>query len=446
MAAPLTLPQQIRNRDRERLRRYARNLAFYRGKQWPRNDSRSRRLILNYTRNIITKTTGYLLTGRSNTVTPDDPTDAARARADEAQLALEQLHDQNALSLLDHSTELDCAVLGDAAYKVIWDPTDTRVRVSAPDPSGIFAWHWPDDPSRIWRIANRFRLDADSVRATLPDIAAPLQPHTWITEAWTIATVETFLGDALISSQPNPYGFIPFIIINNVLEPGELWGTSDIDFFREAQEELNREATQISQVLELSGNPIAVLENVTDTEAIAVRPGALWELPADAKAYLLDLLRGGGVKLHTDWYDTVQRALNDLSHTPRAAFGDTRRDLSGVALELELDPIIKHIERKRLSRTPAYRARNEMMLAILDQFTDTALRAANHSISWGSVLPIDRDRDIRNEVSLTAAGIHSRTTAIQEIGGIDDPEAEFTRALDEAAQLAAASANTNPTP
>lgn len=42
-----------------------------------------------------------------------------------------------------------------------------------------------------------------------------------------------------------------------------------------------------------SGNPIAVLENVTEAQDIAVAPGAVWEVPEKARAYLLDLLQGG---------------------------------------------------------------------------------------------------------------------------------------------------------
>jgi len=46
--------------------------------------------------------------------------------------------------------------------------------------------------------------------------------------------------------------------------------------------------SQLSRILELSGNPVAVLENVEESEDIAVKPGAVWNIPEDAKAYLLE--------------------------------------------------------------------------------------------------------------------------------------------------------------
>jgi hypothetical protein len=98
--------------------------------------------------------------------------------------------------------------------------------------------------------------------------------------------------------------------------------------------------SQLSRILELSGNPIAVLENVEESEDIAVKPGAVWNIPDEAKAYLLDLLQGGGVSLHINYIDLLYRTLHDVAEAPRAAFGGTSRDLSGVALEIELQPLL----------------------------------------------------------------------------------------------------------
>jgi hypothetical protein len=123
----------------------------------------------------------------------------------------------------------------------------------------------------------------------------------------------------------------------------------------EPQRELNRAISQLSRILELSGNPIAVLENVEEAEDISVKPGAVWNIPEEAKAYLLDLLQGGSVGLHINYIDLLYRTLHDIAETPRAAFGGTSRDMSGVAMELELQPLLQKVWRKRLIRTTAYK-------------------------------------------------------------------------------------------
>ncbi|HUV56729.1 MAG TPA: phage portal protein, partial [Dehalococcoidales bacterium] len=186
----------------------------------------------------------------------------------------------------------------------------------------------------------------------------------------------------------------------------------------------------LSRILELSGNPIAVLENVEESEDIAVKPGAVWNIPEDAKAYLLDLLQGGGVGLHIDYVNLLYRTLHDLAESPRAAFGSTERDLSGVALEIELQPLLQKVKRKRVIRTAVYNRRNTMILKLLEKYQNESFGDNHLMVVWGPVLPQDSTRLVSNEQTLVQNGIHSRRRAMDEIG-VKDPEMEFNRWLEE---------------
>ena len=372
----------------------------------------------------------------------DTPEAAQRARASERALA--EVYDANQLDQLDFDTELDAAVLGDGAYKVTWDAGERRVRVSAPDVQGLFAWWTGDDVGRTWRVASRYTLDAASAELhsiapprTVRASAAGRRPGVEIVEVWTAGEFELWADGKRIEQRENPYGFIPFVIYPNIREPKQFWGASDLPAIKEPVRELNRALTQLSMILELSGNPIAVLENVSESTDIAVLPGAVWELPERARAYLLDLLQGGGVKLHADYVDLVYRALHDLGESPRTAFGENRAGLSGVALNVELDPLLKKVQRKRLIRAAAYRRRNEMILRLLERYADPSPDGQSVSyapyrsrIVWGSVLPLDRSRLVEDERVLVGAGIHSRRRAADELG-VEDPEGEFRRWLAE---------------
>jgi hypothetical protein len=242
--------------------------------------------------------------------------------------------------------------------------------------------------------------------------------------------------DRLLEEAINPYGFIPFVIYPNIREPKKFWGVSDLVQLREPLRELNRVMSQLSMILELSGNPIAVLENVTEAQDIAVQPGAVWELPEKARAYLLDLLQGGGAGLHVDYANLVLRTLHDLAEVPRSAFGDTRQALPGVALEMELDPLLKKVQRKRMIRGAALQRRNEMVLRILDRFGNEGTLAApggyRSRAVWGPVLPQDRSRLAEDEARLVASGIHSRRTAAGLLD-VADPDAEWERWREEQA-------------
>jgi hypothetical protein len=422
-------PAELTRRDTERLNGYRQLLDFYHGSQWDGRERRGEKhLTFNYARVFIEKVASYLMSGLTFAVDPIASTTEARIKAQSAELALQRVYEENNLEQLDLETEIDCAILGDAAYKVTWDAETKRIRVTAPDIQGIYAWWAADDVSRVWRIASQYTLSAEQAETTY--MVKPRDRATTVVEVWTDLDFELWIDSIQIDHKPNPYGFIPFIIYPNLREPKKFWGMSDLVQVKGTQQELNRALSQLSRILELSGNPIAVLENIEESEDIAVSPGAVWSIPETAKAYLLDLLQGGGVRLHIDYINLLYRILHDLSESPRAAFGGTERDLSGVALEIELQPLLQKVRRKRLVRTTAYNRRNRMILKLLEKYENCDFGDYLLRVVWGPVLPNDMAKLVSNEQVLVQNGIHSRRRAMDEIG-IDDPEAEFKRWLEE---------------
>ncbi|MDA1062046.1 MAG: hypothetical protein O2895_03945 [Chloroflexi bacterium] len=290
-------PRSLTQLDRARLGGYREFLDYFEGLRGAAPGGRRERLLnFNYARAVVEKGAAYLVSEHRPTVAAIEDTPEGRRRASAAERAQLELWDTNDLLRLDLDGELDTAVLGDGAYKVTWDEREQRVVVSAPDVQGLYAWSLGDDVRRLWRVASRYEL--------------------WV-------------EDDLVEARANPYGAIPFVIYPNLPRPKHFWGISDIEPLRESLVELNPALTQLSRIIELSGNPIAVLENVEDSRDISVQPGAVWELPEQARAYLLDLLQGGGVRLHVDYVDLVYRTLHDLAETPRIAFGDGGGDRPG---------------------------------------------------------------------------------------------------------------------
>ncbi len=325
-------------------------------------------------------------------VEPVESTEEGMARALSAEIAMRRAYQDNRLEELDLATELDAAVLGDGCFKVIWHPEERRVRVTAPDVQGIFAWWVGDDPSKVWRVASRYGISADDADHLYNVMTGDQDGMATVVEGWTKSQFQLWVGDAPVDQRPNPYGFIPFVIFPNLRDPKRFWGISDIPILMEPARELNRALSQLSTILELSGNPIAVLEGVEESRDIAVEPGAVWELPDQARAYLLDLLQGGGAKLHGDYIKLVYDDLHDPSEAPRISFGHNPQRLSGVALEMEMHPLLQRVERKRLIRSWVYRRRAEMALKM-------------------------------QERSLVEAGIHSRRRAMERLG-VTDPDSE----------------------
>ena len=420
---------ELARRDTDRIRKYREMLDFYHGKQWlGRERYGEKRLTFNYARVFIDKVTSYLMSGMKFAVETEENSSQARERAKRAEAALREVYEENNLEQLDFETEIDCAILGDAGYKVLWDAAAKKVRITAPDVQGIYVWWRGDDVSRVWKVAVKYVLSAEEIEYLYQ--VKPRDTRATLVEIWTDDGLELYLDDVLIERKPNPYGWIPFVIFPNLREPKEFWGVSDLTQVIEPQKELNRALSQLSRILELSGNPIAVLENVEESQDIAVRPGAVWNIPEDARAYLLDLLQGGGVRLHIDYIDVLYRILHDVSESPRAAFGGVGRDLSGVAMQIELYPLWQKVKRKRLIRSTVYRKRSEMVLRLLEKYRGEQFGGCAVRVVWEPSLPQDKSRLVADEQALVQTGIHSRRRAMDELG-VKDPEGEFNHWLEE---------------
>jgi len=442
-ALATNLPGQLATLDRQRLRDYQANLDFYAGRQWPvqRRNMRARRLTFNYARTIVDKTASFFLAGNSFTVDPEGAAGAAAAGRREH--VLRAIAEANDLEALDYDSEIDAAVLGDGCFKVVWDPDEHRVRITAPDVAGIFVWLYADDHSRFWRLAHRYTVDPAAIRQQeqyYPQLLQTNQRNPAVTEVWTEETWQTWYDGVLVEERQNPYGFIPYVVYPNVRRPKQFFGESDIAAIREPCVELNRALTQLSTILEVSGNPIAVLEGINEAKDIAVEPGAVWEMPPGTKAYLLSLIEHGGMRLHLDYIEDLYRILHDLGESPRAAFGGQGNGAgqrSGVALAIELDPMVKRVQRKRLIRGAVYQQRYTMALRLHELFTGEPMAPYRTRIVWGSLLPTDRAREVLDEIALVNTGIHSRDRAATNLGDRDH-EADFAAWLQENQAITAA--------
>ena len=458
-------------RDGARRARYQEYLDFYEGRQWTgRPLPGERRLTVNYARALVRKAVSYLFPEPVTfAVLPEGHDEAAGGRAGLAEEALARVYAANELAAIDFNAAIDAAVLGDGAFKVVWDEAERRPVVTAVDVQGLSAWWAADDPRRVTRVVQRYVVageggdgsqvagwqvgkrgegaggaaaggreagfrapgrDAAGGRGTGfgvgGDGAGGLSGGpVAVVEEWTAERFTLTVGGAVVRDGANPFGWLPYVIFANAPRPQEFWGESDLVDLIEPARELNRRMSGVSRVLELSGNPIAVLENVESADGIQVGPGALWELPEGARAYLLDLLGGGGVGLHLQYIDLLYRTLHDLAETPRTAFGDSGRALSGTALEVEIQPLVQKVKRKRRVWDSVFARRNALILDLLARFGGLDLGEGRRTAAiWGAILPTDREALVRQQVQLVEHGLAARRSALAQLG-VEDPEREL---------------------
>ncbi len=423
--------EQVLPADRERFARYEEALAFYQGEQWSGRRRRGEtRLTINYARALLRKVASYVFPAPATfSIELQAPSSKLQANevANRAERALAQAIGTSDLAQLDLALCVESAVLGDAAVKVTWDVVAKRPSVVAVDPSTLIATWEPDNPRRIVTMTQAYRLSGDAIGRVFAGSGETLAPERMypVIERWTDERWSVEIAGQRVRGEANPYGWIPYVVAANNPRPHSFWGESDLVDLFDVCRELNSRMSVLSRVLELSGAPIAVLENVDGSDGITVGPGAKWELPEGAKAYLLDLLSGGGVGLHVEYVQLLYRALHDLSETPRTAFGDSGRALSGAALEVEIQPLVQRVHRKRRMFDGLYQARNGRMLDLLERFGGLDLGGLRRTETiWPGVLPSDTESAVRNAVNLVQNGIQSRRTAMTSLGETD-PDAEL---------------------
>jgi hypothetical protein len=421
--------------DRARLARYEEAAAFFAGHQWNRQRKPGEtRLTLNYARALLRKTASYVFPAEPRFSVP---VDGDQAVANRAERALAETIARNGLTQLDIELCIAAAVRGDAAVKVSWNARDRRAVVAAVDPATLVVDVAPDDPHRIVEVIQCYGLRGSQISAVFDAAPLHLDPRRryQIVERWSDARWSVTVAGQPLRDEPNPYGWIPYVLLTNHPSLTGFWGESDLADLFDVCRELNRRMSVLSQVLELSGAPIAVLENVDGSEGVNVGPGAKWELPEGSRAYLLDLLGNGGVSLHIDYISQLFRALHDLSETPRTAFGDSGRTISGAALEVEIQPLIQKVARKRRQWDAFYRERNRRLLDLLERFGGDDLGGLRRTITiWPNVLPSDSELAVRSAVALVESGIQSRRTALTTLGS-DDPDTELDRIATERARF-----------
>ncbi len=430
-------PDLLSADDRARLARYAAATAFFTGDQWTeRRRPAETRLTLNYARALLRKTASYVFPAEARF---SIPVEGDQQVANRAERLLAETIGRNGLARLDIELCIGAAVRGDAAVKISWNAATGGAVVAAVDPATLVVETAPDDPRRMTEAIQCYGLrgsqiavlfGADTGRLHLDPARTYRIVERWNDDRWTVTIAGQVLHDL-----PNPYGWIPYVVLANHSSSSGFWGESDLDDLYDVCRELNRRMSVLAQVLELSGAPIAVLENVDGSEGVTVGPGAKWELPEGSRAYLLDLLGSGGVSLHIDYIGQLFRILHDLSETPRTAFGDSGRTISGAALEVEIQPLIQKVARKRRFWDAFYQERNRRLLDLLERFGGAEIGGVRRTVTlWPDVLPSDRELAVRSAVALVESGIQSRRTALAALGS-DDPDGELDRIADELPQF-----------
>ena len=351
----------------------------------------------------------------------------------------------------------NASVLGDAALKVYVDVAGLggghRIRLVNVDPFSVFPT-WASDDLTLREVALTGRLSAAEaaerygIGPSLAPTPIGIGPSPSIgggvgvgalvetVEIWSDQRYRLIVGSTTVHDGPNPYGFIPFVVIPNLQPPNSRWGQSDLVDLIPLNRELDERMSDQADVIRYHADPPVVFRGVEEHSDLPVGPGTVWDLPRDADVSLLEW--HGNAPALQDHIDRVLRALYEVTETPRTSFGDSGRLLSGVALETELHPLVQRTLRKRVSWSAALRRCNQMLLLLAERVSGLppgTFAPYRSQIVWPPMLPRDDEAEARRNLTLVEGALLSHRGAMDALGNLD-PEAELQRVIQDNQMLA----------
>jgi hypothetical protein len=248
------------------------------------------------------------------------------------------------------------------AYEESWtDPAGNfhpgRVRILPLNPATCFPeWH-PHDRNRMIRFKLKYRFWSTTQEGTRAVFT--------FTELITDNAIEEYINDELISSHPNPLGFIPIIHCSNKNVASSPWGEGDLMQIIGLNREYNEKMWQISDIINYYADPVTILVGAK-TSQLQRGSNKVWSLPnPQAQAYNLSM--EGDYSLVINYLDRVKLHMFEGMGVPINALGEEQAisNTSGVALAIKYEPTMLARQQKLTQYGPLYRYVNEFALRTL---------------------------------------------------------------------------------
>jgi hypothetical protein len=348
--------------DSLRLKRYEEHWRFFQGLQWSFQREDGEPLVTaNYCQTIVNKKATWLV-GKGMTI------GVPEAFRETTKPVLDEVWKYNKKQELLNDMAITGGVTGDAFVLVAYQPPSDAMKAVNPYTEGnirirLLGSH---QVFPYWNPLNMEELLSVRIITEVADFA-PIQPGDDRRTPMTLGSIgvsrkrryiEDIYPDRIIegwdgadrTERPNDLGEIPLVHIKNLPFPNEYFGMSDLDGVIDIQREFNEKMTDVSDIVNYHAAPITIITGAK-AKNLDRGPKNMWAgFPADAKVFNLEL--GGDLPASHKYLELVRQVLFDISSIPEGSLGRIQpvSNTSGVALQVQFQPLIEDIERKR----PAY--------------------------------------------------------------------------------------------
>jgi len=199
---------------------------------------------------------------------------------------LEKVYEENNIDSLMLNVDLMAELTGSTLVAPVADETL---------PSGIRLQMW--DGSQMSAVADEDNPDVAAAVSLVKVVdrladgwhkGNPANERIIKQQIWTDEAIVTYDGATLMTSEENPYGFVPFVNFQGEEVAGQYVGWSPASLVRKLNAHINQMLTDLGYTIKMqSASPIS-LSGYQAGEGITITPGRAISLPAGATAEVLD--------------------------------------------------------------------------------------------------------------------------------------------------------------
>jgi hypothetical protein len=340
-------------------------------------------LTLNYLKPFIDKSIQSLI-GRTPAiqVLPAGTDEVSRRHAEQLEGILYGTWDANDADTVFFQTAWDSFVLRRGLIYVYWDPKEKLVRFKNVTPDRFFPEY---DGEELWRAVYSSRRSTARLKAEHPGEAELIVPDTEMDYAFTgiddvgrvTAKDQTTILDVFNTDgshtrlmgnwiktveRPNPFRQLPFLEFPCYPQGGMAEPLNAIGQLVELNQYLDQLVSQKADIIARYANPtildFASGQGPEDIRRAVAAQGAVIPIRRDGNIALLNWQ--GTVPAIDEQITLIMDALFDLAGKPRASFGQTITNQSGIVTNLSLNPTLQSNEAhetlwgRRLSKLNEY--------------------------------------------------------------------------------------------
>lgn len=379
----------------------------------------------------------------------DDATDEEKAIADDMQFAIEEAWTNS----YGRSITLDNAILsqflGGCVFQVTWDPTledslvPIKIKNILPD---FFLPIWANDD--YWNLEEAYIVYKISEQEAKKRYKQDAKDPVYI-ERWTKTDVKVYIGEKLVDTRENPFGFVPFVYIPRV-RVGNFHGVSLITDIEQVVLEYNSKVADMGDAVKEATHRVELGLNINgDIPLVSYGAGdrAYYDLGEtipnmpDKKPELVALppmpIAEAGNKHLENLYVLMQRL---AFSSPIVDGEDKTAQRSAITMAMKFYPSTSHIEAQRIYwdigmnmiakmiiKMMVVKANDLLLADFPRKFEKGVLRRYAFSQMWNPKIPKDEETKLNKVILTHQGGLLSTESAIEILGDVADVQEEIKR-------------------